>query len=283
MSIFLDAHVHIHQGFPLGELLDAALRNFRQAAAVAGDRQSRDHILLLTESVGVSVFSELQAIAESGEGSPSAHPSSRAGEWQFYRAGESNCQLARRPDGESVYIFAGQQLISSEQLEVLCLCATLECADRTFSLEEITTKVWAAGGVAVVPWGVGKWMGRRGSILDTFIRDDHRYPVILGDNGNRPLFWPYPRHLAEAERNGWPVISGSDPLPLADHYRRIGSYGGWVAGRRLDASRPVTDLKSILTDGSSLRPYGKKRGVFRFFQDQLLVNMRKRLPNFLSL
>lgn len=278
MSIFLDAHVHIHPDFPLEELFDAALLNFQEAAAVAGDRESRDYVLLLTENVGVSVFSELQSIAESDEAAPSAHPSSNAGRWQYHAVGESNCLLARNPEGESLYIFAGLQLISSEQLEVLSLCATHECADRTLSLGDMITKVWEEGGVAVVPWGVGKWMGRRGAILDTLIHDGHRYPVILGDNGNRPLFWPYPKHLATSEKRGWPVISGSDPLPVAGHHRRVGSYGAWVAGRRLDAARPVTDIKSILTSAGGLKPFGKKTGVYRFLRDQLLVNARKRLP-----
>lgn len=278
MSIFLDAHVHIHRDFPLEELLDAALINFQAAAAVAGDSESRDGVLLLTESVGVSVFSELEAIAGSDTAAPSAPRTGGAGRWQYHSVGESNGLLACNAQGECLYLFAGQQLISSEQLEVLCLCTTLECADRTLTLDEMITQVWEAGGVAVVPWGVGKWIGRRGAILDRLIDDGHRYPVILGDNGNRPLFWPYPRHLAAGERRGLPVISGSDPLPLAGHYRRVGSYGVWVAGRRLDATRPVSDIKSILTGGDGLRPFGNTTGVFRFFRDQLLVNVRKRLP-----
>lgn len=278
MSIFLDAHVHIHHDFPLEELFDAALFNFHEAAAAAGDSESRDYVLLLTENVGVNVFSKLQSIAESDVVSPSAHPSSSAGRWQYHTVGEPNCLLARNRKEESLYIFAGLQLISSEELEVLSLCATLNCANRTFSLEDMITQVWEAGGVAVVPWGVGKWMGRRGAVLDTFIHDGHRYPVILGDNGNRPMFWPYPKYLAAAEQKGWPIISGSDPLPVAGHHRRVGTYGTWVAGRRLDGARPVTDIKSILTSADGLKPFGKKAGVFHFLRDQLLVNMRKRLP-----
>lgn len=283
MSIFLDAHVHIHRNFPLQGLLDAALVNFTEAAAAAGDSEPRDYGLLLTENVGVNVFSKLQAMAESREVSPETPQLFKAGLWQCQETGEPNCLVARNPEGGNLYIFAGRQLISSEQLEVLSLCATVECADRTLSLDDLITKVWEAEGVPVLPWGVGKWMGKRGVILDSIIQNGIRRPIILGDNGNRPLFWPYPRQLAKAERNGWPVISGSDPLPLPDHYRRVGSYGVWTAGRRLDAARPVKDVKSILTGVGSLRPFGKKTGVLQFFQDQLLVNVKKRLPNLLLL
>ena len=68
----------------------------------------------------------------------------------------------------------------------------------------------------VIPWGAGKWMGKRGEIVRRIMEDQKYYPVFMGDNGNRPFFWKKPAIFDEAkEKFNIANISGSDPLPFS--------------------------------------------------------------------
>jgi hypothetical protein len=281
MSIFLDAHVHVYPDFPVEQLLDAALENFIQAATSIGETEPRDYVLCFTESAGLNAFSLLQKIADSTGPLTADLSLPTPGTWQYCAASENHCVIARNSDGVMIFILAGRQLISSEQVELLSLCAPVNLPDNTFLLEELARKVWDDGGIPLLPWGVGKWLGTRGAEIERFIRTDRDYPVVLGDNGNRPVFWPYPNQLTVASRINISVVSGSDPLPLPGHHVRTGSYGGWVPHRHLDTNCPVTDIKSMITQPGCVTPFGTNATVFQFFRDQFLVNVRKRLPNLL--
>ncbi|MBT8360358.1 MAG: hypothetical protein KJO32_05340, partial [Deltaproteobacteria bacterium] len=110
-----------------------------------------------------------------------------------------------------------------------------------------------------------------------YISTKHDFPVILGDNGNRPLFWPSPRQFSMAAQMKCGFISGSDPLPLAGHDQRVGTHGCWIAKQQLSRRSPVEDLKKLVTLPDCLSCYGKKTGAFQFFRDQLLLNLKKQL------
>lgn len=283
MSIFLDAHVHVYKDFPVEQLFDAALDNFIRAATRIGDTESRDYVLCLTEGQGLDSFAEFQKIARpAGSFAYSENVLTDPGAWQYYATVEPNCLIAQNSNGEKLYIIAGSQLISSEQLELLSLCNPVSLPDNTYPLDELAGIVWKLGGVPLLPWGVGKWVGKRGMEVERFISADHDYPVVLGDNGNRPSFWPHPKQLAMAAKTRISIVSGSDPLPLAGHHLRVGSYGGWVSNRRLDENCPVSDVKSIVLQPGCMTPFGKQTGVMQFFRDQLLVNAKKRLPQLFS-
>jgi hypothetical protein len=270
MPVFWDAHVHIHSVFDPDALLDAALENFDRAAARVGADGDRDAVLMLSESAGQDAFGawSRRADGESGEG---------AGRWRFFRTEEPCALSARNAANRTLHLVAGRQIVSAEGIEVLSPgCADI-VEDRVLPLAELAREVARRGGLPVLPWGVGKWLGKRGREVRRFVEASPDFAFALGDNGNRPFFWPEPSLLVAARRQSIPVVSGSDPLPLADHSRRAGSFGGWSADGRLDERRPMRSLRNLFADPGNLRPFGQAAGFFRFFRDQLRIQARNRL------
>jgi hypothetical protein len=277
VSIFLDAHVHIYPIFSIDFLLASALKNFNQQARLLEDTESRDYVLCLTEGAGFDVFSQLQRIADLPHDHNQNRSSPAAATWRYHSASEPYCLIATNREEECIYIIAGRQLITRENLELLALGSPAHVPDKTFSLEALAGRVWDSGGIPVLPWGVGKWLGKRGALIDRYISRKHDFPVVLGDNGNRPVFWPSPRQFSTAAQMKCGIISGSDPLPLAGHEQRVGTYGGWIPKHQLSARSPVADFKALVAQPDCLTCFGKKTGAFQFFRDQLLVNLKKRL------
>jgi hypothetical protein len=277
VSIYLDAHVHIYPIFSIDLLLGAALNNFDRQARLLEDTESRDYVLCLTEGAGFNVFSQLQRMADLPQDHNGNRSSPAAATWRYQTMSEPHCLIATNSEEECIHILAGRQLISRENLELLALGSQVYVPDKTFSLEALAGKVWDSGGIPVLPWGVGKWLGKRGAVIDHYISRKHDFPVVLGDNGNRPVFWPPPRQFLTAAQMNCSFISGSDPLPLAGHAQRVGTYGGWIAKHQLSARSPIEDLKALVTQPDCLSCFGKKTGAFQFFRDQLLVNHKKRL------
>jgi hypothetical protein len=106
-------------------------------------------------------------------------------------------------------------------------------------LQDSADAVLERGGIPVIPWGVGKWMGRRGEAIRRILLDRNG-AVLLGDNGGRPRCWS-PRLFEEARRLGVAVLPGTDPLRLPWDCYRAGSYGFSLAGK-LDLATPARDL-----------------------------------------
>ncbi len=278
MAVFWDAHVHIYPHFNLDVFLDAADENFQRAAAGAGlgTEEVIDAVLLLAEAGDINVFDQMSRQAIDGR---------RDGSWRFLPARESRSLVARNGEGRRLYVVAGRQVISAEDIELLALGCETKFEDRQVSLRELARRVAEHGGAPVLPWGVGKWTGRRGRVVQQFLDTPPDCFHAFGDNGNRPFFGPMPPLLARAQREKRPILSGSDPLPLADHGRRAGSFGGWTrrsegGGGRLDPDRPSEDLTAIFRDGATLRSFGRGAGLIRFFRDQLRMQARKRFHGF---
>ena len=50
----------------------------------------------------------------------------------------------------------------------------------------------ASNGLAIVPWGFGKWVGKRGKALRRALESVDSRQFFLGDNSGRPKFSPTP-------------------------------------------------------------------------------------------
>lgn len=264
----VDAHVHLHECHDTGLLLDAAAANFLSAARGARPASA---VLLLAQPAGAARFERLAANAL-----PAAAPDPASAGWGFRRTGEAESIVAVRQDGARLILVCGGQIRTAENLEVLALATTQRFDDGRPAAEAIRAAA-AAGAVAVLPWGVGKWFGRRGRLVSRLI-DETRLGFACGDNGNRPFFWPRPRLLRRAERVGRRVLPGSDPLPLPAAITRAGSFG-FAVGGALDPGRPAADLKARLADPlTAIEPYGGRESARRFLCDQLLVRVRRARP-----
>ena len=260
--ILADAHVHFYQGFHLGLFLDQALKNFQ----LQGFR-SFAGFLFLTEIKADGWFQnylrELSGLK--GEEKP-------FGAWSFHSTKEDYSLIAQSSPEEKLFIIAGRQIKSAENLEVLAL-GTLESFEEGRPVETLIGQINQAGALPVLPWGVGKWFGRRGNLVNKLVDKAEIRPLFLGDSGNRPVFWPRPTLFSKAEEKGMAVLPGSDPLPFPTEINKVGRIGFKIEGV-IDQEYPGRDIKKILLDPNKKpQTYGFLETPFRFFRNQLRMNL----------
>jgi hypothetical protein len=135
--------------------------------------------------------------------------------------------------------------------------------------------VSAADALPVLPWGFGKWLSRRGALVEERIRFPQHNGLFLGDNGGRPGFRPRPRLFAIAETHGLIVLPGSDPLPLPSQEQRVAGFGFVLEGP-IASDRPAESLKARLRAlKASPRPYGEAARLVPFVRNQVYMQLRK--------
>jgi len=264
-ALLVDSHVHLHPCFDLGSVLDHADRNFTQASRQVGAGRWIG-ALLLAEIEGVDRFRELLELADL-QGSVDA--------WSLEQ-GEDGASIVSRSDGgHTIVVVAGRQLRVEHRLEVLALC-TAKHFPEGHSLAVTARMVREGGGVPVIPWGFGKWWGKRGDHLDRTIHQAEKASFLLGDSGQRLAGASPPTPFARAQQRGIGFVAGSDPLSFRSQEQRVGSYGSILTSRPLDLRRPAEGIRSRLLelDGAP-STFGSRVGPVEFAWAQL----RLRLPN----
>lgn len=240
----LDAHVHLH--VPAN-----AISDLRQAAAsfTAVGNGKNPAVIMLAERAGYDVFRLLESqLASTGE------PES----------------LWFEHDGQRLLIVAGRQIVSAEGLEVLGLVTRTQIPDG-LPVDQVLARLEEADAIAVLPWGAGKWLGKRGKIVDRLLTKARPGHLFLGDNGGRPGWWQVPQFST-----GIPILAGSDPLPLPGSARKIGCYGS-LLGAALSDERPATNLKQALRDPATrITTYGRLTPMFRFITDQARLRIGRK-------
>ena len=271
--ILLDTHVHIYSCFDPEDFFDSAYANFAKEAKGQGQNQPAPQafqgFLLLTESAAENWFSRLKG------GNPSL-PGTFA--WQVNQTQENeSLVLEHRKSHHKLFLAAGRQIVTAEGLEVLALCTIQQFADGQ-ALATTVDKTRQAEGLPVIPWGAGKWLGKRGKILESFLTD---YPgeILLGDNGGRPAFWPFPSRFRHFGKRQLPVLPGSDPLPFPKEAKQVGRFGCILTGA-VSEDRPVADLKGLLNQQQGqLLSFGAPENPWRFFRNQFAMQRVKRRRN----
>lgn len=257
-AVPVDWHVHIHRPDAIGAALDGA------AAAFASLRPGAEGllgVLMLAELPGQSVFDELDATRRP------------MGGWEFRRTAEPVSLLACRGRAQ-LAIVAGFQVVSAERLEVLAL-GTRVRPDSGLTADRLLDWIAAQGAIAVLPWGVGKWLGARGGLIRTLIERRQPGVVALGDNAGRPALWPRPKAFAAAERRGIAVLPGSDTLPGARS--TAGRVGGLVPDLS-DVDHPTQALRRVVADPQRvLPPYGALASPADFVRAQAMLRLRRLL------
>jgi hypothetical protein len=226
-------------------------------------------VLLLTESREAHWFEHLREAAAANA------PVTGAGAWRFLPGAESTCLRAINDAGSELLVVAGSQIVTAEQLEVLALITEQRFPDGD-PIGEVMRTVAATGTTPVLPWGFGKWTGRRGRIMKSLI-DSHlapETPFLLGDNGGRLGLTPKPRLLRRAEAMGLRVLPGSDPLPIPSQQVRPGSYLACWDGV-LDPRQPVTHLRRLLASEPFVT-HGNLEKLLHFAANQFSMQLIKR-------
>jgi hypothetical protein len=257
----VDAHVHFHRQHLVVPTLEAALANFI-ALEVPGATSSSG-ILLLAQSNRERIYEWIRTQERIGGWSVSAVPA------------ESQCLRLRGEAGEALVV-CGRQIVAEPGLEVLAL-GTDQDIDDGLGLERTLRAAHSVGAIPVLPWGFGKWNGRRGQRIREQLSSPCVASLWFGDNGGRLRSLPRPPLLDEAERRGFGVLPGSDPFPFGGDYRRVGGFGCWLE-QEPDSTRPWESIRSALGGArGSPEPYGQTAGWIAFGLRQSWMQVHKRL------
>ena len=260
----IDAHVHVQGCFAEGPFFERALANLEIAADRSGIGPGWLGCLLLTEAAGEQAFGRLKARAAS-DGS--------AREWRLTR---EDCSLVLWRNGEErLVVVGGRQIVSAEQIEVLALGTIVALPDGQ-PLTETLAAVRAVGALPVLPWGFGKWLGRRGRMIAERVASARPGELFLGDNGGRLAGSARPRLFARAEARGLAVLPGSDPLPFAQEAAKVGRYG-FVLRAPFEPAAPFAAIRAALTRlAGSPRPFGRLERLPTFAHRQIAMQFAKR-------
>ena len=270
-TILVDAHAHIHKCFDLSEFLDAAAENFTTAASTLGVTGNHEFILCLTETSQAGKFNELCAIAQTTP-EASVAPGS---DWRINSINPKVNLSVNHPRFGTIHLVGGRQVVVAEKLEVLALGCTTHWPDG-LPASELIEEISNAGGIAVLPWGFGKWLGIRGRILRSLIRKHSGQSFFLGDNSGRPVIFHEPYEFELATELGIKVLPGTDSLPIPSESNRAGSFG-FHAEIVLSQQDPWPELCNLLLrSNSKIEPYGRLESSFRFIRNQLFMQFLNR-------
>jgi hypothetical protein len=263
--VLVDGHVHMYECFSVAGVFDAAAANFDAASRELQARREYDGVLCLVESENEHFLDGVRT-RRSGRVWRGRH-----GFWEVEPSSEPET-LVVRCGSMRLTLIAGRQLVTRERLEVLAVGTTAPLRDGE-PIEATLAAVRAAGAAAVLPWGVGKWLGARGAVVARVLADPCWRDVFLGDNGNRLELGPDPAQFAAARRTGRCVLPGSDPLPLPGEEARVGAYG-FAVDVALDPLRPAAALLAVLRSGAPFAAFGRRERLTRFFGNQLAMRRR---------
>jgi hypothetical protein len=265
--MLVDGHVHIHPCFEVEIVLNAALNNFKNL-----QESDATFFLALTESRNENYFQLLGQVAQGKEVKGLSLNS-----WQIMPTDESYSLYAQKFAAESnregIYLVAGRQIVTLEGLEVLALFTEQTFPDGC-SIEQTIASILQVGGIPVIPWGFGKWMGKRGRRLSELLRA--QIPgLYLADNSGRPTFWSEPVFFQRAKHQGMEILSGSDPFPFKSQMMRAGKTGFKVCGV-LDPLKPANSLRQLLLEPhSSPELYGDLETSWNFLCNQVAIQYLK--------
>ena len=265
--IAVDTHVHLHECFDVAGALMSAAENM---VKVSEDEVGTpvEYALCLTESEGAHVFRSLAKDAKKG---------GTLGDWVLQATLEPDSLQVRHPMGHAIWLFAGRQIVTTDNLEVLCLGRDADIADRSASTAKVAQQVAGLGALPVVPWGFGKWKGARGEVVKQLLSESGPRPLWVGDNSGRLQLGAEPELFGVARAAGIGVLPGSDPLPFARQEGVLGRYTALFDGT-LQPEAPFETLRHLVEEaGSEIRCSGHREGVIPFCINQVAMQIRKRL------
>ncbi len=266
--VLVDAHVHLHAQFSIPTFLGSAVANFQRASAETNAGGEWMGCLMFADIGRQDSLAAIESALRAADGGPF-----REEVWQ-----EGLALAIRVDDRPRLLCLAGRQLTSEEGIEMLAL-ATSERFEQRRPLTWMMQQTGRCDALAVIPWGAGKWIFRRGALIaelvDRAARGQAGVEFFLGDNRLRPRQMPAPRLLRKAVAAGIGILPGSDALPLRWHGRAAGSYGFVVPGT-LPERKPADWLRDQLRSRRSpWNRFGRPSSVGAFVRDQAAAQWRK--------
>jgi len=254
MAIFYDTHVHCYKFQNLSTLLDHAWNNFVAASSAS---QGDEMVLFFTDGNTDKTWHTLNDHLED---------SHRFGDWQAQPT-QGLIHMERTIDGAGLWLAPARQINSKERLEFLLLGCSQDIEDG-IPAEQIIQD-YSSDYVTICPWGVGKWLGTRGKLLENLV-DQHGQLFYLGDNGGRPWFWGANNHF---NRSPLPLINGSDPLPIKGELHRVGSIGVCIQ-TQVKVNSLAQLISLVKLDEAQKTSFGKPMGLSPFVKKRIQMARR---------
>ena len=231
MQIIADTHFHLYERYDIDRALRSLQQNLLKLAAPSATGQKTQLVACLTERRDCDFFE------------------------RFFQAPFSMDGLEMRPgdDGLSLILqgepgltlFAGSQIVTAERLEVLALVCRERFRDGLPAADTLAA-IQAAGGVAVLPWSPGKWLGRRGERVRELLESHAPATLSVGDTAMRPRGTPEPALITLARKRGHACVAGSDPLPVAGEEAVMGRYASHWSTQEAEQPLGAEAMKALL-------------------------------------
>lgn len=228
--LFVDTHVHFYPCYDLAGFLTRAFANFdrQRNGEESGERL---YGVCLTERVSEKYFANWSERAPFEIGRNRIEPVPGA------------LRVSLEGNRSLLYIIPSRQYTSVEGIELLAL-GSQESAPGTGSIRSLIEDVLERGGIPVLPWAPGKWMFRRGKILDAMRTQTMIERVFLGETRMQQALF-FDTRFAAFRQEGFRVLAGSDPLPIRGESRFVGTYVTCLE-HEIDAANIVASIKKAL-------------------------------------
>jgi hypothetical protein len=264
--IIADSHVHIYDCFDVSILFNATLKNFQNCINHTTEKVDFTGFLFLVDRVGQNWFIRLRKIAENQK---------KIGDWSLMLTAEDNSLIAQKDHNIFLYILNGKQYSTTENLEILSLVSSEEITGEK-SGAELVELILEKDGIPVVPWGFGKWIGKRKKVVENILQSQVGFKIFVGDNGGRPSFFAKDPLLELAKKNGIQILNGSDPLPLRNEIKRVGSFG-FILEESVSPDYPAKEMKILLKKPHlKIKNYGQLMSNTNAFKLQAQYRLFKR-------
>ncbi len=239
VTLLIDGHIHLYPLYKLTLAINNGIKKLQQAAIQSNSTdmsQKQIPVWLLVERYDCNFFDQI-----------SSESSVTLNGFQLKAAGDGSTIIVSKNDTIVLYIFAGRQLVTKENLEILSLVSPFNLKDREYSIEEVIDNVNKNNGVPAINWAPGKWFFSRGEIVKNVLHKYSPDQLLIGDTSLRTTLWPTPKLMSRSQQKEFKIIAGSDPLPFEDEENQIGTYGFTVSAQ-FDESKPAVSMRNILRD-----------------------------------
>ncbi len=260
----VDTHSHFHACYEVDAYITAAVANAKQV----GDALP---CLMLADSAGQNSIDLIEERLDSTESYFTLHRL------------EDEAATVTVDEQLRAVLIRGQQIRSRERLEILAFGASSFLEDD-LPFADTLLRVSANGKLAIVPWGFGKWSGKRRRLIRDAIstvlsRAETQCVIAIGDNAGRPSLFGWSGVVRNTLARSLRVLPGSDPLPIWGDGSRICSLGMLVNvlcdGR--DASIPAAVLRAVASD--QVVTVGEHVSFGRFMRQQYNIRCHRASAN----
>lgn len=273
--LLIDGHVHLYPFYNLRQAFQNGINNLRHAA-----EKLSDFILKKNEN-DVDHFSLIWLLAERAdchfiEDAVKSIQKIKNNEFKLIPDDKKEAIIVEKGGKPVLYICSGRQIITKEGLEIISLASKLFLKDREKTTDDIIKNIIDSDGIAALNWAPGKWFFNRGKVVRRLLEEQSPENFLICDTSLRTTLWPVPKLMTLAQKIGFKVIAGSDPLPFYGEEKYLGSYGFCLRGE-FNLYRPVDSIRSLLRKPeTNISLIGQRNDIVTFCRRQYKILLEQR-------